>query len=66
MDRRPAFVNVVVIHADVASTQVDVRVQEDFEAVSVHPAALVSGGHVRQPMSRLETCGGGIQQSDWH
>ena len=54
VDRCPQFVEVVVVDTDLACAEILVGVQDDFEAVTVHAAALVAGLHVGQTVGGLQ------------
>src|SRR5579863_8672963 len=54
VDRRPARVQVVIIDPKVPPIESDIGVQDDFEPMTVHASALVTGRNVRQTMRRFE------------
>ena len=54
VQRRPQRVDPVVVHPEIAIAQILIDVQDDLEAVTVHPPARMAGRNVGQPVGGLE------------
>src|SRR6266851_3135032 len=54
MDRRPKFVEMVIVNTNLAPPQILVSVQDHFETMPVHSAALVPRRHVWQTVCRFK------------